>query len=130
MNTKKFLTVLLFIVIVVLGAIWLFQSCEPRTKEAENTDSTETTAEKPDISTYRTPFINANIDFGCAVLADASLEENQALFEENLYEAYARYQLPVEDDLLMIEILNTYENDPEVISAIKTGTVDCKNPSN
>lgn len=130
---KKFIFILL-VILIIIGIFFAFRSCEPRVKPVENTTSedvsneTVTTTEviEEDLEIYRTPFIDANTEFTCQLIADETILEDDALFKENLDAAYKKYDFPIDDNQKMIKILDKYENDEEVINAIKENVKKCQ----
>ncbi len=129
---KKFFFIL-FVILILVGIFFAFKSCEPRVKPTENTTSedasneTATTIETTeDLEVYRTPFIDANTEFTCQITLDTSILEDDALFKTTLDASYQKYGFPINDNEKMIKILDKYENDQDVINAIKENVKECQ----
>ncbi len=104
-------SLIVFLAILIMAA---FSSCE-----LKETPTTDTQGE-------RTNFINANTDFSCFLLKNSAALNTQEDFDKQLFETYKKYNLPVENHLLMISILDKYENDQEVNEIVKTNSAPCK----
>lgn len=123
----------MFVILIIIGIFFAFKSCEPRVKTPENTttenstaDSSEVTETTENLEIYRTPFIDANTEFTCQLTLNPAILEDDALFKETLDNAYKKYAFPIDDNEKMIKILDKYENDQEVINAIKENVKECQ----
>lgn len=110
---KKILIVLFSFLLILALIIFGLKSCNPRKKII--------TSENEEYSA----FINANIEFTCLVMKDASLAENTEDNQEKLNEVYEKYKLPVSDNDQMLTILKKYENNEEVAVIIQQNTQNC-----
>lgn len=104
------IAVVIIIILIILG----IKACEPRTKNLSTEEE------------YNA-FINANIEFTCTISQDPSIILDDALTTEFLDSIYQKWNLPIDDDQAMKSILDKYENDPEIISIIKSNTKNCIN---
>ncbi len=105
------------IIVIIIIILLLFQGCEPRNKVLETEDE------------IYSAFINANIDFTCKVIQDPSILENEDS-QEILNESFAKFYLPVNDDATMVQLLQRFESDSQVISIVQTNTATCANGGN
>ena len=112
MNKKILITISVFILIVGL-IIFSFKSCNLRTK------TVDTAAEE------YSAFINANIEFTCMLAKNPALSENNEDNQQELNKIYKKYQLPVEDNQKMMNILKVYANDTEAAAIIQSNTQNC-----
>lgn len=110
---KKFVIVAIFIVIIVITVLAI-RNCEPRKKILET-----------EADVY-SAFINANIEFTCELIKDPLLAAVEEEAKTKVNEIYAKHKLPVDNDQKMVEILQKYENDPEVIAIIRENTKPCE----
>lgn len=126
MNNKKLLAFFVALIIIIILVLLGLQRCEPRIKDEEDNPLPEVT-ENTDKTTedYYNAFINANIDFTCQIKHDTSILDNQDTFKEKLNQAYLDNGLPVENDPLMVEILDKYQNDATVQKTVIDNTQEC-----
>ncbi|MDD3861541.1 MAG: hypothetical protein PHP74_01490 [Candidatus Gracilibacteria bacterium] len=118
---KKFLYVLAVVIISIIAIIiFSLRSCEPRVKEIPVSEEVQT-----QVRIERNDFINANIAFTCEILKDTSLIKEKERSEMRVKEVFKEYNLPVDDNESMIEVLKKYENDPEITEIIKTNSKPC-----
>ncbi|MEK7547818.1 MAG: hypothetical protein AAB540_02900 [Patescibacteria group bacterium] len=110
---RKFVIAVIFIVIIVITVLAV-RNCEPRKKVLET-----------EADVY-SAFINANIEFTCELIKDPLLDAVEEEAKSKVNEIYAKHKLPVDDDQKMVEILQKYENDPEVIAIIRENTKPCE----
>lgn len=103
------LAVIGIIILIILG----LKSCNPRTKVISS-ESEEYSA-----------FINANIEFTCMVMKDATLAENTPENHQKLDDVYSKYKLPVANNEQMLGILNKYSDDAGVATIIQQNTENC-----
>lgn len=136
MNLKRLILFLFVLILIAIIVIFLLTKCEPRVRppeDEENTtitddigdDDTITQPEDLDLAQYRTPFINANINFTCQIKSDPDLADNPPVFKSQLDKAYETHELPIENDSLMLEILDLYNDDQSVISEVRDGSQEC-----
>lgn len=117
---KKALIALAIVIVLALLVLW-FQSCEPRQKDAsDEANLLELTDEET-----QTAFIKANTDFTCQIKSNPSLVEDEDNLKSLLTEAYKKHGLPVQDNSKMIDILDRYEDNKEVINIIKENVESC-----
>jgi len=116
MNKK---TLALIAVVVIIIILLLLKGCDFAKKPTGEEEGVI------DLAQYRTPFINANIDFSCQILEDDTILQDNEISKTKLNESYTNHLLPVDDDLLMIQILDLYENDSTVIQEIRSGVKEC-----
>jgi len=121
---KKFLIVLILIA-VIIALFFLFRSCDAEKKTQEES-AEELTEETFDVDMYRDSFVYANTEFACEIVQNPELAENEEEVKQILDKAYKKYGFPTDDDAMMIEILDKYENNSEVIEEIKTNVSECK----
>lgn len=137
MNKKGLVIFITGVVIIILAILFLLKSCNPRIKTDEplttptetvnNTGGTDLAVDNSiDLTKYRDPFINANTDFTCEIIKNPDLAKDEKLIKSKLDEAYKKYSFPVDDNNTMIQILNKYENDTEVIDIIRSRVKDCQ----
>ncbi len=144
---KKVLMIFVIILILALAGIFIFKSCEVRTKtDDDSTENTENLTEEEDTESstaserndspiaeadietkYRPGFINANIEFTCELLKNPALLENSEEISQKINETYAKHGLPVDNNEGMIAILQKYEQDAEIIALITENSAPCKN---
>jgi len=140
MNKKGLVIFIVGVVIIILIILFFLKSCTPRTKSedttnpttevTDDTDGTDLVVDNSlDFSKYRDPFINANTDFTCATIANPNLIKDEKMMKSKLDEAYKKYGFPIEDTDTMIQILNKYENDTEVINIIRANVQKCQTPA-
>jgi hypothetical protein len=110
---KKALAVIVAIVIIIL-IILGFRSCEPRVKTLSPEE-------------LYPAFINANIEYTCELIKSPALKTDEEKAREIVSEIYSSYQLPVDDNASMLDLLQRYEDDIEVIAIVKTNTQTCFN---
>lgn len=110
---RKFVIVGIFIVIIIITVLAV-RNCEPRKKNLETEEE------------IYSAFINANIEFTCELIKDPLLAAVEEDAKTKVNEIYAKHKLPVDDDQKMLEILQKYENDPEVIAIIRENTKPCE----
>lgn len=110
---RKFVIAVIFIVIIVITVLAV-RNCEPRKKVLET-----------EADVY-SAFINANIEFTCELIKDPLLAVVEEEAKTKVNEIYEKHKLPVDDDQKMVEILQKYENDPEVIAIIRENTKPCE----
>lgn len=103
------LAIIGIIILIILG----LKSCNPRTKVISS-ESEEYSA-----------FINANIEFTCMVMKDATLAENTPENHQKLDDVYSKYKLPVANNEQMLGILNKYSDDAGVATIIQQNTENC-----
>lgn len=108
---KKFIAIIIGLA-VIIGIIFAVKSCSPRTKPL--TESEEITA-----------FVKANTDFSCLLKNSPDLKTNDAEAKTELNNIYAKYRFPTENDQAMMDILNKYSTNADVINQIKAGTKNC-----
>ncbi len=112
MNKK--ILIVLFIFLVILAIIFGMKSCNPRQK-AITSDTQEYSA-----------FINANVEYVCALIKDPSLATNNEESQKKLNEMFAKYYLPASDDKEMITLLQKYSDNTEVTAIIQQNTANCQ----
>ena len=113
MDKKKLFLFILVAAVILIILLFGISSCEPsRNKVLETEDE------------IYTAFINANIDFTCKVLKDPTILEAENS-KDLLNQSFAKFYLPVDDDKTMVELLQRYESDVEVISTVKINTAAC-----
>jgi len=112
MNKKTLIVLFVFVLIIVL-IIFGLKSCNPRTKTITS-DAEEYSA-----------FINANIEYVCALMKDSQLAANTAESQQKLDGFYAKYKLPVDNNTQMLGILQKYANNANVASIIQQNTANC-----
>lgn len=108
---KKIITITLGVAIVI-AIVFGIKSCNPRLKPL-------TTAEE------QTAFIDANVDFTCLLKSSPDLRNDSQKAKTELNKIYEKYKFPTTDDQAMMDILNKYANDTEIISKIKTKVKNC-----
>jgi|GEM_PF-5816646 hypothetical protein len=69
--------------------------------------------------TEKERFIAANTEITCEILKDPSLSIDFQKSKEKSQEIFKNYDFPIEDNEKMLEILDKYENDEEVILIIQ-----------
>jgi hypothetical protein len=112
MDKKLIIGVLVAIAIIILILLG-FKSCNPRTKTI--------TSETQEYSA----FINANIEYVCALSKDPTLAANNEASQKKLNEMFAKYYLPASDNEQMFDLMKKYENDAEVISIVQQNSANC-----
>ncbi|MFA5947425.1 MAG: hypothetical protein WC806_00430 [Candidatus Gracilibacteria bacterium] len=128
---KKYLIALFILIVIAIVIFFGLKSCEPRTKTTDTTTpATETQTTTPADTTalsYRSAFINANIDFTCQLYKNPTLktETDTAKLKKGVHQTYDKYGLPVANNEIMVSILKQYENDQEVITTIKENSLPC-----
>ena len=110
---KKILIALFISLLVIVMIIFGLKSCNVRTKVITS-DAEEYSA-----------FINANIEFTCMVMKDATLAENTTDNQKKLDDIYAKYKLPVTENAQMLAILQKYSDNTEVATIIQQNTTNC-----
>ncbi len=108
---KKIIAAIVVIIIIILIILGI-RSCEPRVKPGAG-------------DPYFDPFINASIEYLCTIAFDPSISADSDEAKESLNEIYLEHGLPVEDDEVMIEIFQKYENNEEIDTAIEENLNDC-----
>lgn len=134
MNNKKLLAFLFAGIVIILLILFGISRCEPRAKEdnINNPDSQEQSEEIEAVDDsvleqYRSAFVQANIDFGCDLIEAPEIESSSEIFQATLNVNFAKNNLPVDNDALMVQILQKYGDDESVLSEIEAGIEDCKN---
>ena len=69
---------------------------------------------------------NANIEFTCLLLQDETLKENPEEISNKITEIYEKHELPVTNNEGMIDILQKYETDSEIIDLITENSKPCE----
>ncbi len=110
MNQKLRIVVILILVAIIIGVI--FYSCE--------------TTNKSPYDQHRQAFINANINFGCKITKSPETLKDETAAKKALTESYKTFNLPVENDTEMKNILTFFQNDLEVVNEIAIATKNCK----
>jgi hypothetical protein len=118
MNKKYLFLFVLTIIVIILIILFGLKQCDPRVKDAEDENLA---------SSYRDNFINANINFTCQLYKNPQMieDKSEAELKNEIYNTYEEYNLPVNDNPLMVEILKIYENDKFVISTVKSNSLPC-----
>lgn len=137
---KKNLVALIVILVIVAAILLGFKACNqaPSSTETSNTTpstetSSETTTDTTDTTTppatddsFRTAFIQASIELSCFLDKNPTVQNDQPELRTQVYNYYKKFNLPVDDDAKMLEILHLYADDTEVIAEIKKGNGECK----
>ncbi len=108
---KKIIAVIVFIIIIILIILGI-KSCEPRVKPGAG-------------DPYFDPFIMASVEYVCTIVTEFSFDDESEEAKAVLNEIYAKHGLPVDDNELMIEIYQKYENNEEITNAITENLNDC-----
>lgn len=107
-NLKKILTTIATLSVVLIVLALLFFTQKPKLTEEEK-------------------FIEANTEITCEILKDPSLAVDIERSRELSNEIFKKYDFVVEDNDVMLELLNKYEENEEVLNAIKEKlATDCK----
>jgi hypothetical protein len=107
---KKIIAVIVFIIIIILIILGI-RSCEPRVKPGAG-------------DPYFDPFVRASVEYVCIIAKEFSFNDESEEAKAVLNEIYEKHGLPVDDNELMIEIYQKYENNAEIINAINENIND------
>jgi len=108
---KKIIAAIVIITIIILIILGI-RSCEPRKKTGGGDE-------------YFNAFVNASVEYLCTVVLEPSINPESENAKELLNKIYEDHGLPVEEDEIMIEIYQKYQDNEDIDTAIEEKLNNC-----